>query len=127
MTREDYRYSDGRRVFSGSTIKKDFKGRPQARTQAELQALYDCGMYGIEIVRRCSVRFELREAQRKGKTVQVERLWTGTVRLDDAAAVANFWRELERRIANEKQSTIERIRKQAEALIPRSDSHLING
>ena len=120
VTREDYRYGDGRRVFDDSPRKIKSKTRPQVRTKEELEALHDCGVYGIQIVRRFSVRFELREAHREGKRVVIDRLWTGTVKLEDDAAIEYFWRELELRIANEKPETIERIRQQAEALIGRT-------
>lgn len=127
ITRKDYRYSDGRRVFFGEdSVILDGDKRPWAKTKTEIEALYDCGMYGIEIVRRHSVRFELRSRFRKGKVVKswYDGSWTikgEHITGDDAEAVsvrAEFWRWLESAIGKQSQSTIERIRKQAAELIP---------
>jgi hypothetical protein len=125
LTRNDYRFVDsGHKVFNserfiGSKVKSP-------KTRAELEALY-CDDLNIEIVRRYSVRFELRSRYRTGNVVKSRYDGSRTIKGehitgDDAEAVSvrrEFWRWLESTIAKENQSTIERIRKQAEAVIPR--------
>jgi len=125
LTRNDYRFvDDGRSVFNSSRF--DGSKVKSPKTRAELEALY-CDNLNIEIVRRYSVRFELRSRYREGKAVKSIYHASITIKGEhiagkDAKSVSvrrEFWRWLESTIANENQSTIERIRKQAEALIPR--------